>query len=356
MIFGVLRTAVQLPLRPEAGLEENPPVPPVRPLSPHRRMPLRCGQHLVIPALLSAWLIGCGDDPPPAPPPPPPPAPTAPATTPPKPTQPSASASSSASSAAPIASFSPAAGPVRWADFGGPEVEPTVRAGDLAWAVLPVSVGWETLKFAVLPVSKIEGNVAVFEVASGDTKTQAFVPGAFTSPLAPPDKLAPDDAVMIATGGARAFGRVVTAPADKKVKVRYRFAGSFEEKEVDLTEVLKLDGTLKFGAPVAFSEEKDEGTKRRVLWHPASLVHSAEDKAWVVSFGRPIRVPLATVKPMSVATLHRPGDKVWAASSEELLPGQIAEVQDNGTRYKVKLDEGGTEVTASFENVTPPLK
>ncbi|MBL9023133.1 MAG: hypothetical protein JNL21_13115 [Myxococcales bacterium] len=307
--------------------------------------------------LLLGCLAGCGDDPPPPPPAPPPPATApAPAASTPRPrASASAAASASTSTAAPIASFAPASGPLRWADFGGPDLEPPVKAGERAWAVLPVSVGWETLRFAVLPVTKIEdAKLAVFEIASGDTKTEAFVPGAFTAPLQPPDKLNIDDAVMIATGGARAFGRVASPPADQKVKVRYRFAGSLEEKDVPLDEVLKLDGTLKFGAPVAFSEERDEGTKRRVVWRPGSLVHSADGKAWVINFGRPIRVPLTAVKPMTVATLHRAGDKVWVANNEELLPGQVAEVQDSGIRYKVKLEDS-SELTASLENVTAPI-
>jgi hypothetical protein len=234
-------------------------------------------------------------------------------------------------------------------------VTPEVKAGDRAWAVLPVSTGWETLKFALLPVAKVDGSAAVFDVSTGGSVQEVFVPGAFTSPLKPPDKLAADDAVVVATGAARAFGRVTAPPADGKVKVRYRFAGALEEKDIPVEEVIKLDGTAKFGAQVAFGEEKDEGTKRRMVWRPASFVHAAEDKVWVVSFGRPLRLSAASVKPMTVATLHRAGDKVWAANTEELVPGQVAEVQDGGTRYKVKLDDN-TELTASLEAVTAPLK
>lgn len=318
------------------------------------RPPWRVGL-LAVPLLPLASSSACGDDPPP--PPPPPPAAASPAATVKQPPAASASvtASASGSAPAPIATFAPASGPLKWADFGGPDIEPPVKAGERAWAVLPVSVGWETLKFSVLPVMRIEdGKLAVFEITSGDRKTEAFVPGAFTAPLQPPDKLAVDDAVMISTDGARAFGRVAAAPAGQKVKVRFRFAGSLEEKEIPLDEVLKLDGTMKLGAPVAFSEEKDEGTKRRVVWRPAGLVHAAEEKAWVVSFGRPLRVPLSTVKPMSVGTLHRAGDKVWVANTEELLPGQVAEVQDGGIRYTVKLDDGSEQI-ASLENVTAPI-
>ncbi|NUO52198.1 MAG: hypothetical protein HOV80_25375 [Polyangiaceae bacterium] len=231
-----------------------------------------------------------------------------------------------------------------------------MKPGEKAWVVLPVSTGWETLKFSLLPIARVEDKIVVFEVNVAGGKKEAFVPGAFVSPVKTVEKLAADEAVMISTNGARAFGRVMGPPSDKKVKVRYRFAGSLEEKDVDLTEVIELDGSLKFAAPIAFSEEKDEGSKRRLLWRPAQLVQTAENKAWVVNAsGKPQRVPQNTVKPLSVSSMYKAGDKVWAARGDEMVPGEVLEVQDGATRYKLKLEDG-TELTAPFEFVTTPLK
>jgi hypothetical protein len=303
---------------------------------------------------------GCGDDPPPPPPTKPPPKTSAKPVTTVSAALPSASASAS-SSAAPVASFAPTlTGPLKWADFAGPELVPVVKAGDNAWAVLPVSAGWETLKFTVLPVSRVEGNSAIFQVSIGEAgsqTTEVFVPGAFTVAAHPPEKLVADDAVMVATSGSRAFGRVVSAPSGGKAKVRFRYAGTLEERDVDLNDVVELDGTMKFGAPVGYSEQKEEpGAKLRLIWHPAQLVHTAEDKAWVVTAsGKPIRVALSSVKVMGVGSLHKAGDKVWAGRGEDLLPGQVAEALDGGTRYKIKLEEG-TEITSPLESVTTPLQ
>ncbi len=232
-----------------------------------------------------------------------------------------------------------------------------MKAGDKAWVVLPVSSGWETLKFTIKPVQRLEPTFAVIEVAGSDgAKKEAFVPGAFTNPALPSDKLETDSPVMVAHAGGSSIGRVAAAPAQNQVKVRFRFAGVLEEKEVPVEDVLKLDGTLTFGAPVAYSEEKEEGGKRRMLWRPAQLVQSAEDKCWLVTTaGRPIRAPLSSVKALNLGVLHKTGDKVWAGRGEELMPGQVLDAQDGATRYKIKLDEG-SEITASFEVVTSPIK
>lgn len=343
-----MRRGPTLDDNPRVPVRSNPTLPPLGARS----------SRLAAGFLAIFALAACGDDPPPPapnppgsaagkkkPPPTPPPTPTL-----------SASAKPS-SSAPPIASFQPAeTGPLRWADFGGPEIAPEVKPGEKAWAVLPVSSGWETLKFSILPVARVEEKLVVFEVNVADAKKEAFVPGAFVAPIRPPEKLAADEAVMIATNGARAFGRVVAPPTDKKAKVRYRFAGNLEEKDVDLAEVIELDGPLKFALPIAFSEEKDEGTKRRIIWRPAQLVQTSEDKAWVVSAaGKPQRVPQNTVKPLSVNSMYKAGDKVWAARGDEMVPGEVLEVQDGATRYKLKLEDG-TELTAPFEVVTSPLK
>ena len=304
-------------------------------------------------------LAACGDDPPP-----PPPSPAT--TTPPKPVSAapiksatSASAAPSSSAPLPIASIDVPTGPRKWSDFAGPMVPAELKAGTKAWSAMPVSAGWETLKFSLGEVKRAEANDLVFEVPTSATDpkpVEVFVPTAFTIEAKAPEKLEKSDPVMIATGGSRAFGRVVSGDLKSKIKVRYRFAGTQEEKDFEPAEVIRLDGTLRYGAPVAYSQLKEaERGERKLVWYPAQLIQTAEEKAWIVTAsGKPIRVEIASVKPMGVQSVHKPGDKVWAVKADELTPAEIAEVVEDGLRYKVKF--GAEESTVSLESVTPPLK
>jgi len=233
------------------------------------------------------------------------------------------------------------------------------KPGDKAWSVMPVSAGWETLKFTLNDVKRTEEDSVVFDVPSSATDTkpvEVFVPNAFTLAATAADRLDRNDPVMVATSGARAFGRVLSGDTKTTVKVRYRFAGTSEEKDFDPRDVLKLDGKLSFGAPVGYSETKDaDKGERKVVWHPAQLVQVSDAKAWIVTNGgKPIRVEASSVKPMGVESIHRPGDKVWAVRGDELVPAELIEAMEDGLRYKVKIE--GEEVTVSLEGVTQPLK
>jgi len=269
----------------------------------------------------------------------------------------SASATSS-SVPFPVGSADAPPGTRSWADFAGPEVKVEFAAGAKAWAVLPVSAGWETLRFARLDVKGLEGSQVVFAVspASGGVGYDVLVPGAFTSAATAAEGLTKDDPVVVATSGTRAFGRVVSIDG-AKAKVRYRFAGTEEEREVPTTDLIKLDGTLKFGAPVAYSQPK-ENPKGPVtkLWHPAQFVQGAEGKTWVVTAaGKPLHVPTETVRPLDVKAPRKAGDAVWAAPNDELLAATITEPIDGGLRFKVKL-ASGEDTTVSYEAVSSPLR
>lgn len=268
----------------------------------------------------------------------------------------SASASASASAGAPMPSLTVAApaGPLKWTDFGGPTVAAEVKAGEQAWAVLPVSAGWDTLKWMLVSVDRVEGNDAVLKGASSD-KRDIYVPLAFTQPARPTDSVVKGDAVWVTTKGGRAFARV-TSMEGGKVKVRFRYAGELQELEIDPAGVVKLDGSLKFGAVAAYSETKEDAGKTTTEWHPAYYVQNGESKAWVVTAnGKPIRVPLVNVKPLGVHVSHKAGDKIWFAKGESLVPGTVGEVEDDGLRYRLKLD-AGEETTAPFEVVSTPIR
>lgn len=272
----------------------------------------------------------------------------------------SASAPASASAAVPAVSIEMPKGPLRWTDFSGPILKPEVTAGDSAWAVLPVSVGWDTLKFAQLTVDRIDGDAVVFKGATED-KREVFVPGAFVTRAKPATGIVKGDTVFVAAKDSRAFARV-TAVEDGKINVRYRFAGDIQELQLDPGSVVKLDGSLGLGAPVGWSEpgektgEPKKGEPKKAEWHPAYFVQTAEDKTWVVTTtGKPVRVPNANVKPLAIHPMHKPKDKVWVAKGDALEEAHVLAVEDDGLRYKLKLSSD-EEMSAPFEAVSTPIK
>jgi len=244
---------------------------------------------------------------------------------------------------------------MRWTDYGGPFVKMELKAGTRAWAALPVSAGWETLKWTLLPVDRVDGQDVVFK-PSGDGKREFFVPGAFVSPAKPADGLVKGDAVAVAANASRAFARVIALEGGK-VKVRFRFAGDLQELDVDPIEVIKLDGSLKFGAVVAYGEVRENPGKASTTdWRPAHFVQTADDQTWIVSAtGRPQRVAASAVKPLSVHITHKAGDEVWFAKADKLEPATVLEVEDDGLRYKIKVG-AAEETSAPFETVSTPIK
>lgn len=271
----------------------------------------------------------------------------------------SAKPKASASAPVPVASIDVPAGPRKWSDFAGPMIKAELAQGTKAWSVMPVSAGWDTLKFSLGDVKRTEENDVIFEVPTSATDArpvEVYVPTAFTSEAKAPEKIEKGDPVMVPSAGSRAFGRVLSGDVKSTVKVRYRYAGTQEEKDFEPGQVIRLDGTLHFGAPVAYSESKEgEKGERKLVWYAAQLIQTAEQKAWVVTAaGKPIRMDLGSVKAMGVQSVHKPGDKIWAVRGEELLPAELVEVLDDGLRYKVKF--AGEESTVSLEAVTPPLK
>jgi hypothetical protein len=264
---------------------------------------------------------------------------------------------SSAVAAALAGSAAVVTGPRRWADFYGPELKPTLKEGEKAWAVLPVSVGWDTLKFARLDVRALEDKAVVFSVApTGSAPMDVVVPTAFTAAAIAPEALTPNAPVLVATSGTRAYGRVVAVEGEQ-VRVRYRFAGLQEERAVPATDVLRLDGSLRFGAPIAYRQTK-EGPKGDVLkiWHPAQLVFAGEGKSWLLTnAGKPMLLPNDTLRAVDVMTSRKAGAPVWVVHGDEFVPATVLEEIENGLRYKVKR-ESGEESTVTFDAATTPIR
>jgi len=277
-----------------------------------------------------------------------PPAPSATFAPPPK----KSSNASTPSSAKAAVSIDAPSGPLKWADFGGPALKSELAPQSRAWAVLPVSASWETVKVAVVDVDRVDGDNIVTK--QGSDKREVFVPTAFTLATKTAEGLVRGDAVVVAAKGSRAFARV-TSMEGGKVKVRFRYAGDIQEIEADPSEVIELDGTLRFGSVAAYSETKEIGTEKKTIWHSGQFVQSMEEKTWIISStGKPERVPAASVRALAVHVAHKAGDRVWVVRNDELAPGQVLTVEDDGLRYKVKLDTG-EEASAPFETVTTPI-
>lgn len=307
---------------------------------------------------IAITVVACGDDPPP---PQPTPAPEDAGATqavsvvvPKIPSATSAVAPSASSAPIPSPSIATPTGPIQWSDFGGPVVKPTAKPGELSWAVIPISSGWDTLKFTLAPADRVEGDAVIFK---SDTKRDIFVPGAFTLHATAAEGVSKGDAVLVSDKGSRAFARV-TAVENGKIKARFRFAGDIKEVETSTLEVIELDGTLKFGAPAAYSEQKEQagGSAPLTVWHPAYFVQTSEDKTWVITTsGKPLRLPASTVKPLIVHTAYKAQDKVWFANGEEMVEATVVAVEDDGLRYKLKL-ASGEEPSGPFETVSAPIK
>jgi hypothetical protein len=231
-----------------------------------------------------------------------------------------------------------------------------VQPGERAWAVVPVSVGWDTLKLRTMDLDRVEEHLAIFSVTDDGQKTEYVVPGAFVSPTRAPQKPSAGTPVIASVHGSRAYARVLGAKGDK-LEVRFQFAGSLEKAELDPRDVLELDGTARFGAPIAYREMREgPRSERKIVWHPATFVQASEEKVWLItSAGKPLRVPLDTVKALGVQLNHKPGDTVWVARGDDLVPGKVLEVLDEALRYRITVDQE-QEVTAGFENVAPPIR
>lgn len=263
--------------------------------------------------------------------------------------RPSASASATPSaSIAPIASADVPRGPVKWADYPGPFDPVTLKGGETIWCILPVSVGWGTLEFAVEKVERVDPTWIV--VKKGDN--EFLLPPAFVQLAAAPPSLAKGDPVLVSAHDTGLYGRVLET--GDKVKVRFRFGSSVEEAEVEKSSVIKLDGRLAFGAPVLVQEEVED-KKQTPPARFASFVSASPTSTWVVlGGGKPQPVTPSWVHAMNVAGTRKAGDKVWLVRQDDVAAATILEVLDDDLRYKLKL-ESGAETTTTFEAVTSAI-
>jgi hypothetical protein len=239
----------------------------------------------------------------------------------------------------------------RFWSFDGPADGPAIT-GKRAWTAIADGAAedrWRHVFISVESFVKTDGKNNSFTAPFGDVVS----PVGLAANLAPPAALKKGDPVLAENGNSSAPARVVSIDGET-VTMSYVFGELTGELEAPRSELLLLDGTLKMGAPVAF---KADGK-----WTAGQLLAKTAQDAWValhwVDNSPYVKTKAADVQPIDVTRLLKVGDKCLSLgpmNKNELVPGKVTKVLDDGVFYEVKLDSGQT-YRVPFHQVSPPLK
>lgn len=230
----------------------------------------------------------------------------------------------------------------KWADFPGPKMKADIGDAKKVWCALPVSDGFDILKFGYKSVKKIEEEVVIV-----DGYVPAHVPAAFVHKPQESVTVQKGTPVMVDEAAAGPLGRVVE-PGDK-IKVKYVFGTSVSDTTEKPEQVWPLAGKVAFAEPVGFKE----GDK----WSYGRVAQTDAEKSWVItSSGHVKQVDTPSVKPLDINTVYKAGDAVWAVWVGTFKPAKITEVIDEGVAYKIKYDDKDEEKQLGFGEVTKPLE
>jgi len=231
----------------------------------------------------------------------------------------------------------------KWEKFPGPKVKADIGDAKNVWCALPVSDGFDILKFGYKSVKKAEDNVVVV-----NGYVPSHVPAAFIHKPKEDLKLKKGAPVMVDEAAAGPLGRVLEA--GDKIKVKYMFGSSVSDTSESPAQVWPLAGKVAFAEPVAYKD----GAK----WSYGRVAQTDKDKTWVITgSGHVKRVDTSSVKPLEINTIYKKGDSVWAVWVGGFKPAKVTEVVDDGVAYKVKYDEGSEEEkTVGFGKVTKPIE
>ncbi len=268
---------------------------------------------------------------------------------------PTSSATAMASATSTAAAVDPPSRPgrpvMRFWDYDGPAEGPAIT-GKRGWTAVPSGDAKDAYRHVFLSVEdfvKTDGKNNFWRSPAGDI----VAPISMADNLAPPAKLKKGDPVFAENSNDNVIGRVEIGDGDT-IKVNSVFGEMVGEVEAPRSEVVLLDGALRFGAPVAYKE----GGK----WWVGRLIAKTAQDAWIAleyTDNHPYaKVKLADVRALDVTKILAVGDKVLADSSiltrNELTPGQITKVIDGGVFYEVKIEKRGTFKIA-FSHITAPL-
>ena len=165
------------------------------------------------------------------------------------------------------------------------------------------------------------------------------VPQAFT--FAPPagQKLSKGATVLYTVVTSGECGRVVDLHGDT-AKVSFVWASKVDARDVSTSELLVLDGSLAYGAPILYREDEDQ------TWVDTQLAYQDGKTAWL-SNGE--KTALKNVRAMDVTKSRKAGEAVLARESTMMgmAPATIKKVLDDGLRYEVEF-EGKKKGTAEI--------
>lgn len=203
--------------------------------------------------------------------------------------------------------------------------------GEEAWTLGPYPNYSDQL--ASYKFVRSEGTRNVFhQFASED---EFSMPAAFTfKPKAQKVKKGDKVFATIVTSGVCSR---VTAVKDDKASIAFYWGDKLSTRdEVSVENLLVLDGTLAFGAPVIWEEGEDAESRTTEHGH---LVYK-DDKDAYLTFNK--KVPAKDVRPVNVNNGFKAGEKVLASPfdvSSALQPGTVVKMLDDGLAYEVKLDD-----------------
>ena len=231
----------------------------------------------------------------------------------------------------------------KWEKFPGPKVKANIDGAKKVWCALPVSDGFDLLKFGYKSVMKTQDQIVVV-----DGYVPAHVPAAFVHKPLADQELKKGMPVMVNEAAAGPLGRVVEVGSE--IKYKYMFGSSVSDGSTSPAEVWALAGKVAFAEPVAYKDGDD--------WASGRVAQTDKDKTWVITVtGHVKRVDTSSVKPLDITTIYKKGDSVWAVWVADFMPAKVLEVIDGGVAYKIKYEESPKEEkTLSFSEVTKPLE
>lgn len=245
----------------------------------------------------------------------------------------------------------PAKPVLRFWDYDGPAEGPAIT-GKRAWTAVPTGEATDRNRHVFISVEdflRTDGKNNFWSTHFNDLS----VPIAMGANLSPPAALKKGDPILADSSNDSALARVVSVEGDT-IKTKYVFGDLVGDLDVIKSEVLLLDGTLRLGTPVAF--------KSGAAWSVGRLIAKNAQDAWIAleySDNQPYaKVKAADVRALDVAKVLKVGDKCIAdypmVTRNELAPGKITKVIEDGLFYEVKLDKGSTW-TVPFHHISAPL-
>lgn len=215
-----------------------------------------------------------------------------------------------------------------------------LRPGQEAW--VPWEEGGKT-RLALREYRECQESQPVFGAEGGQRRR---IPSPFVRRKSATYGLAVGSPVLTPFASGSRYGRV-SAILEDRVTVDLASPHLAGSAELSLYDVIPLDGSAHFGAPVVYRLGSN--------WCWGQLLSEAGPMAWVLnSRGQVLEVgsvSLRTVAPARFAV----GDEVFALDGEVMRPARVVAVLHNEICYAVMFEGRGREELRNYSQVTSPL-